>query len=117
MFRRLRPYQYVIDALLAVFYFICALAVLDLMQGVGVRGALVVAGYAAAVGIRRSSPTLSLTLAWVFSIGQMAIGMYPNLYNLATILVLYTTSAYGGRIVRWVGLASVGAGSFIAAAY
>jgi signal transduction histidine kinase len=117
MFRRLRPYQYVIDAVLAVFYFVCALAVLELMQGVGVRGTLVVAGYAAAVGIRRSSPALSLTLAWVFSIGQMAIGMYPNLYNLATILVLYTTSAYGGRIVRWVGLSSVGAGSFIAAAY
>ena len=117
MFRRLRPHQYVIDALLAVFYFVCALAVLDLTQGVDVRGALVIAGYAAAVGIRRSSPALSLGLAWVFSIGQMAIGMYPNLYNLATILVLYTTSAYGSRVVRWVGLASVGAGSFIAAAY
>ena len=117
MFRRLRPHQYVIDALLAVFYFVCALAVLDLTQGIDVRGALVIAGYAAAVGIRRSSPALSLALAWVFSIGQMAIGMYPNLYNLATILVLYTASAYGGRIVRWVGLASVGAGSFIAAAY
>ena len=117
MFRRLRPHQLVIDALLAIVYFVCALGVLELMMGVGVRGAIVIAGYAAAVGIRRSSPPLSLALAWVFSFAQMAIQMYPNLYNLATILVLYTASAYGGRIVRWVGLASVGAGSFIAAAY
>jgi len=117
MFRRLRPYQFVIDAALAVFYFLCAMALLDTYGGVGIRGAVVVAGYAAAVGIRRSSPALSLGLAWIFSFVQMGIGMYPNLYNLATILVIYTTSAYGGRILRWVGLGSVGVGSFIAAGY
>ena len=117
MFHRLRPYQFVIDAALAVFYFLCAMALLDTYGGVGIRGAVVVAGYAAAVGIRRSSPGLALALAWVFSFVQMGIGMYPNLYNLATILVIYTTSAYGGRILRWVGLGSVGVGSFIAAGY
>jgi len=117
MFQRLRPYQVVIDAGLAVFYFICALAIVEIGQGVDTYNAIVIAGYAAAVGIRRTSPALSLSIAWLFSIVQMSIGLYPNLFNLATILVLYTTSAYGGRIVRWVGLGSVGLGAFVAAAY
>jgi signal transduction histidine kinase len=117
MFRRLRPYQYVIDAGLAIFYFLCAIAILESYQGVGFRGSIVIAGYALAVGVRRSSPALSLGLAWLFSLAQMGIGMYPNLYNLGTILVIYTTSAYGGRILRWVGLGSVGVGAFVAAGY
>ncbi|MGV8884910.1 MAG: sensor histidine kinase [Microbacteriaceae bacterium] len=118
MFRKLRAYQYVVDAVLAVSYFVCAVAVLDSNQGsVGLRGYAVLAGYAAAVGVRRSSPALALSLAWVFSVAQMFIGLYPNLYNIATIMVLYTTSAYGGRVIRWFGLGSVGFGAFVAAAY
>ena len=118
MFRKLRPYQYVIDTGLAVAYFFCAVAVLESNQSaLGLVGYVVLAGYAAALGVRRASPALALSLAWFFSLCQMGLGMYPNLYNVATLMVLYTTSAYGGRIIRWVGLASVGFGSFIAAAY
>ena len=118
MFRALRPYQYVIDAGLALAFFFCGIAVLESNQAsLGPVGYVVIAGYAAALGVRRASPALALSIAWFFSLLQMALGMYPNLYNVATLMVLYTTSAYGGRVVRWVGLASVGVGSFVAAAY
>ena len=118
MFRALRPYQYVVDAVLAVLYFFVGLIFLDLSQPYsGATGTAIIAGYAAAIGVRRSSPGLALGIAWVFSFAQMGLGLYPNVYNIATLLVLYTTSAYGGRIIRWVGLASVGAGSIVAALY
>ncbi|TBN56956.1 sensor histidine kinase [Glaciihabitans arcticus] len=118
MFRVLRPYQYAVDAFLAVAYLLCSVAVLGSNQsGVGYAGYFVLLGYAAALGVRRINPTLALSMAWFFSLLQMIVGMYPNLYNVATLMVLYTTSAYGGRVIRWVGLASVGLGAFIAAAY
>lgn len=118
MFRALRPYQYVIDAAVAVVYFFVALVFLELAQPYsGITGTAVIAGYAAAIGVRRSSPGLALGIAWLFSFAQMSLGLYPNVYNVATLLVLYTTSAYGGRIIRWVGLGSVGAGSLTAATY
>jgi len=124
MIRQLRPHQYVVDALVGIAYFLSSLFLLQ----IGSRfpylaiefsnlGVLVIAGYAIAIAISRLSPALALALAWIFSLGQMSIGMYPNLYNVATLVVLFSTSAYGGRTVRWVGLASVGFGAFIAAGY
>jgi len=118
MFRVLRPHQYVIDIALALAYLLCGIAVLETNQSnIGPIGYVVILGYAAALGVRRISPALALAIAWFFSLAQMSLGLYPNLYNVATLMVLYTTSAYGGRVIRWVGLGSVGIGSFIAAAY
>lgn len=117
MFRQLRPYQYVLDSAVAVAYFFCAIYILRITNEFTYLGALVIVGYSVAVAISRMSPGLALTIAWVFSLGQMSIGMYPNIFNVATIIVLFATSAYGGKLVRWIGLASVGLGAFIAAGY
>jgi signal transduction histidine kinase len=47
----------------------------------------------------------------------MVLAIEPNVFNVATCLVLYTTSAYGGKIVRSLALVSVGVGSFVVAVY
>jgi signal transduction histidine kinase len=118
MFRQLRPYQYVVDVAGALLYLVVGLSFIDMVFfAAATSGSVVIIGYAIALGVRRVSPALSLTLAWVFSITQMVVGLYPNLYNVATIVVIYTTAAYGGRVVRWIGLASVVLGAFVAATY
>lgn len=110
MFRELKKHQYAADAALAVGYFLIAA---QLLHGFG----FLVAGYAAAVALRRASPGLALALAWVFSIVQMVLQVDPSLFNVGTVLVVYTASAYGGRLVRSGALASVGIGALVAAAY
>ncbi|MEP6843451.1 MAG: histidine kinase, partial [Pseudolysinimonas sp.] len=57
-------------------------------------------------------PALSLTVAWVVSLAQVAAGVTPLPSNLAILAVLYASSAYGSRTLRWVAFAStfVGAG-------
>jgi signal transduction histidine kinase len=118
MFRVLRPYQYVIDGVSALLYLLVGLSFIDMdFFDSATSGSAVILGYAFAIGLRRASPGLSLTVAWTFSITQMVVGLYPNLYNVATIVVIYSTSASGGRLVRWAGLASVGLGALTAATY
>lgn len=118
MFRRLRPFQYVVDVSGALLYLIVGLGFIDMDYfASATSGSAVIIGYAIALAVRRISPGLSLALAWVFSITQMLVGLYPNLYNVATIVVIYSTAAYGGRVVRWVGLLSVVLGALVAATY
>jgi len=118
MIRRLQSYQYAVDGVLALVYFALAYATFgyyDYSQ----RGAvlLMLAGYAIAIALRRVSPGAALAVAWGASVAQIVIGIYPSFFNVATLLVLYTTAAYGGRVVRYLGLGSVGLGSAVAAAY
>jgi signal transduction histidine kinase len=120
MIRPLQRYQYAVDAGFAVLYYAVSAQWLGTYFGntLGVSAfGVLIAGYAVAVGIRRVSPGIALAVAWAFSILQMALVVDPSLYNVATCLVLYTTSAYGGRVVRGLGLASVFVGAFVAAAF
>lgn len=108
MFRRLTQLQLVVDILVGGGWF--------LLNGFG--GGLdpfrlaISFGMGLALALRRVSPTLALAVAWVFSIGQVTIGETPLPANLAILPVLYATSAYGSRALRWVGFAS----SFLGAA-
>lgn len=109
MFRRLTPLQYVVDLLLGGAWF--------LLNGFGggldlIRFAIAF-GMGAAVALRRLSPTMALTVAWAFSLGQVAVGQGPLPSNLAVLPVLYATSAYGSRTLRWVGLASTVLGASV----
>ncbi|MGV8969839.1 MAG: sensor histidine kinase [Microbacteriaceae bacterium] len=118
MFRRLHPYQYVVDATVALVYFAIGMSLIGIeFFAAATSGSLVIGGYALALACRRVSPALALALTWAFSIAQMMVGLYPNLYNVATVAVVYTTAAYGSRAVRWAGLVSVGIGAFVAATY
>lgn len=120
MFRSLEKYQYGVDVAVAVAYYLLMSVLFDGYASTpsdSTAFTVVVAGYAVAVGLRRMSPGLALAVAWLVSITQMALMVEPNAYNVATCLVLYTTSAYGSRLVRNLGLVSVGIGAFVAAAY
>ena len=118
MFRVLKPHQYVVDVSFAFLYLVVGISFINIdFFAAATSGSVVIVGYALALAVRRISPGASLALAWVFSLMQMIVGLYPNLYNVATIVVVYTTAAHGGRIVRWVGLGSVGLGAFVAAGY
>ncbi len=114
MIRRLLPRQYAVDggigAIVAVLCLPLALHgnVVDPWQLLVTWGILT---------LRRASPALSLTLAWIAVIVQMGFGASPNLYNIAIPIVLYATARYGDGWVRWYGLISAIGGGVIASAY
>lgn len=71
----------------------------------------------AALAMRRVSPSLALTVAWAGAILQMSLGMAPLAANFAIFGVLYTTAAYGTRLVMYLGLASTVVGASTIAIY
>jgi signal transduction histidine kinase len=70
-----------------------------------------------AVALRRMSPAVSLALAWLGAVLQTTTGHNILISDLAILLVLYATAAYGDRVVRYAGLISAGLGAFVAALY
>ena len=118
MIHRLQAYQYAIDAGFALAYVAFAYTTFGIYEYDLRTPVLIMLGiYAVAIGIRRVSPGAALALAWIASIAQISIGVSPSFYDVATLVVLYTTAAYGSRAVRYLGLASVVVGSAVAAAY
>jgi signal transduction histidine kinase len=113
MFRRLTPVQLAVDVSIAV---VCLL----LRTAIGYESLVmwvVVFLMASALAIRRLSPAVALGVAWAGAFVQLAALLDPDVSNLAILAVLYTSSRYGGRTTKWLGLASAGIGSVIAAAY
>ncbi|MBO0981984.1 sensor histidine kinase [Microbacterium sp. SD291] len=90
----------------------------EAIQGTAVA-ALVVAGILmfGGVAIGRLAPGLALAAAWVGAVIQMLAGFGPVPIDLAILLVLYATSAWGTRNVLWWGFGSTLFGGFVAAAY
>jgi signal transduction histidine kinase len=104
----------VVDAVGAVAY-----AVICLVSGAVSSHAAIgaVLLYGAAIVLRRLSPTVALVLAWLGAIVHMLSGGAADAADLAVLVVLYATSAYGDRITRWSGLGSAAVGGVIATAY
>ncbi|WP_394769903.1 sensor histidine kinase [Lacisediminihabitans sp.] len=117
MIRTLRRYQLVTDISVAVvFFWVQFPAVFTL--GTGWPGSVALTFFSAALAFRRLSPGPALGVAWLGAVVHMAAGIdAPQTYDLAVLAVLFTTACYGGRVVRWLGLASAAVGSIIAAAY
>jgi signal transduction histidine kinase len=113
MFRRLTPTQLTVDIGVAV---LCLL-VRNSMSFENLAMWFVVVLMAAALAIRRLSPGLALVVAWVGAVLQMVSMLPPDASNVAILAVLFATARYGGRIVRWTGLASALSGAVIASAY
>jgi signal transduction histidine kinase len=113
VFRPLKTSQLVVDVVAAVL-FLLLFGVLLQPGGFDawVREFLVTVGMASALAVRRKSPLLALTIAWVAAIAQMLLGMSPIPSDIAVFGVLYVTAAYGSRVVFWLGFAS----SFVGAA-
>lgn len=120
VFRSLRPYQVAVDAALAVLFALIALPYelgTSSFQPVSDISALPVVGLmAAALGLRRFSPGLALGVAWLAAIVQMGLGRGPGFADIVVFAVLYTSAAYGSRLVFWLGFSSVivGAGTITA---
>ena len=83
----------------------------------GIASVLVLVGFTAAMAVRRLSPGLALTIAWIAALTQMLLGLSVLGSNIAVLAVLYVTAAYADRVVRWAGLVSVGVGALLAAGY
>ena len=113
IFRRLAPYQVAVDLSAA---FLLGVVGLVLSDGV-VTTPFVVLGMTVTFALRRLSPGLALTLAWLVAASQMVTGSTPGVTNLAICAVLYSTAAYGTNRVKWSGLVSVGVGALLGTFY
>ena len=83
----------------------------------GAPDLLVLVLFAGALAVRRLSPAWSLGIAWAAALLQMGMLRDLQLYDAAVLGVLYSTAAHGGRLVKWLGLASAGAGALLATGY
>lgn len=114
MFRKLTRYQYAADVGYAA---IVGLLGAPAAKSDGWAGIGVLLGYVVVLVFRRSSPLLALGLGWLVAILQMALLLGARPVDVAILAVLYSTAAYGDRVLRWVGLASAVAGGVCAAIY
>lgn len=69
------------------------------------------------VAIGRLSPALALAAAWAGAIVQMLSGYGPLPIDVAILMVLYATAAWGTRQVMWWGFGSAIAGGVVATLY
>ncbi|MCU1414296.1 MAG: hypothetical protein JWN80_1636 [Microbacteriaceae bacterium] len=116
MFRSLTRPQLAADVIIALVFLLVGYAIQAKDENWASIGVLVV--MTIALAIRRFSPCLALVLAWVGAIVQMLFRVNaPAFVDVAVLGVLYCTAAYGGRLVRWVGLASAVVGSLVAELY
>ena len=121
MFRPLKPYQIIVDVVLAGLFAVTAASLELRMGGPGeapVLGtALVTVMFASALAVRRLSPGIALGLAWLGAIAQMSFGRSPGPVDIAIFAVLYVTAAYGSRLVFWSGFASAIVGATVITLY
>ncbi|GAB3129919.1 hypothetical protein GCM10027056_32640 [Glaciibacter psychrotolerans] len=112
--RQLTMRQFAADALIAVLFVLLGFVS---SSNSSVGETVVVLGFGAALSVRRLSPSAALMIAWATALLQMGFGLDTLTANVVILAVLYATAAYGGRILKWVGLASVGVGALVASAY
>ncbi|MES2171698.1 MAG: histidine kinase [Actinomycetota bacterium] len=116
MIRRLTPVQLAADLVVALLFGLFCWAIESRGVTLGTSAVLVV--MTVALLARRLNPAAALGFAWLGAILQMALSVSaPSFADLAALGVLYCTASYGGRVVRWLGLASAVAGAVIATLY
>lgn len=112
MFRTLSRGQLAFDVIAPALLFLLLVApYLDMGMG------LVLLGMCATLVLWRLSPGLSLTVAWGTAILQMAAGLTADPANLAAVVALFASSAYGSPRIKWLGFASTFLGAAAATAY
>ncbi|MFF2487861.1 sensor histidine kinase [Microbacterium sp. NPDC058062] len=130
MFRRLKTSQLVVDVIVAVGFFLIAWPVETVLStgtlgleyrlgslGQIITGLLIAALFSGALALRRLSPPLALGIAWVGALVQMGLGRPPSFSDVAIFGILYTTAAYGTRLVYWAGFASALVGALVITVY
>ncbi|WP_438353838.1 sensor histidine kinase [Microbacterium sp. CJ88] len=119
MFRRLTTTQLVVDLVVAVvFLAVTGPMLITPQSGLSAAWSIPVSVVmAGALALRRLSPSLALAAAWAGALLQMALGLSPMPSNIAILAVLYTTAAYGTRLVLWLGFASAFVGALVITLY
>jgi signal transduction histidine kinase len=116
MFRALTGRQVAVDLVVSAVFGL--LGLLTVVHSGGWGDLALLALFTIALALRRLSPGLALAVSWAAAIIQMASQLpAPNYYDVAALGVLYCTAAYGGRVVRWLGLASAVVGAVVATLY
>jgi signal transduction histidine kinase len=116
MFRTLSRSQLLADGIVAAVFLL--LGLLPTATAGAAIDSLILGVFAVALGFRRVAPWLALSVAWVGAALQMLLRTQaPGFADFAVLGILFCTAAYGGRRVRWLGLASAVVGSFVAATY
>lgn len=117
LIRRITRRQLVTDIVLAAgFFLLFGFVSLGMLMPVAIAPVIGVF-MAGALGVRRLSPALALTIAWIGAILQMWLGSDVLPSNIAIFGVLYVTAAYGTTAVMWIGFGSAVLGAFVAAMY
>ena len=80
-------------------------------------GPVVAVVFCAALAVRRLSPALALIGCWAAALLQMVTLQAVTAADIVACAVAFATSAYGSRLVRWLGLASAVLGGVLAALY
>lgn len=114
MTTRLSRGRLVTDVVLAVLFALACLPFALLGNGFDL---VALALFTGALAIRRLAPGWSLGVAWFGALVQMIALRDLQLYDTAVLGVLYSTAAHGGRVVKWLGLASAGVGAVVATVY
>ncbi len=129
VFRRLKPYQIVVDVVLAGVFFVVAAPVelamtastpSELILGNGLAllfGVVVAMIFSGALAIARLAPGLALASAWAGALLQVGLGRPPSFSDLAIFVVLYATAAHGTPRVYRAGLVSALVGALVIAVY
>lgn len=128
--RRLKTSQIVTDVVVAVGFFVIAWPTETVLAtgaygleyqlgsvGHALVGLLIAALFSGALALRRLSPPLALGIAWIGALVQMGLGRPPSFSDVAIFGVLYTSAAYGSRIVYWAGFASALGGALVITVY
>ncbi|MCS5721933.1 histidine kinase [Herbiconiux sp. CPCC 203407] len=113
MLRSVQPWQWGLDLGIGI---ACVLLWL-VLGGLPPAGVVAVLLLGAVLALRRVSPALALAIAWAATGLQMAASLPPDVADLAVLPMLYATARYGGRVVKWAGLASAVVGALVAGAY
>ena len=121
MFRPLRPHQIALDLSLAGVFAALALS-FELSAGGGsitsyLPVTVVALIFTTALAIRRLQPGLALGVAWLAAILQMLFLLQPGPVDVVVFAVLYTSAAYGSRLVFWWGFASAIGGAVVITVY
>ncbi|WP_291040367.1 histidine kinase [Herbiconiux sp.] len=113
MLRSVRPWQWGLDLGIGI---ACVLLRL-VLGGLPPAGLVALVLLGTVLTLRRVSPALALAIAWAATGLQMVASLPPDVSDLAVLPMLYATARYGGRIVKWAGLASAVVGALVAGAY
>jgi signal transduction histidine kinase len=113
MFHFLKPYQLVVDGLVAVIFFFITTTL-----SAQTSEYLLAAALSVAMVLRRLSPGVALAVSWIAALSQMYLAhLTPQFSDFAILAVLYSCAAYGGRIVKWAALISAGVGALLGSVF